>query len=88
MIHEFAHKIDMRERRGRRLPAAAARLRGHASARDARAAWFAVLQPAYDDFREKTIVAERFGGEAPWLDAYGADIDRANSSPWPARPTS
>jgi Mlc titration factor MtfA (ptsG expression regulator) len=28
VIHEFAHKIDMRERRRQRLPAAAARLRG------------------------------------------------------------
>jgi hypothetical protein len=31
-----------------------------------------VLQPAYDAFREQTILAERFGGEPPWLDAYGA----------------
>ena len=27
---------------------------------------------AYDGFREKTIMAERFGAEPPWLDAYGA----------------
>ena len=32
----------------------------------------AVLKPAYDDFREQTILAERFGAEPPWLDAYGA----------------
>ncbi|MGE8201958.1 MAG: zinc-dependent peptidase, partial [Variovorax sp.] len=38
----------------------------------ARTAWLAVLQPAYEDFREQTIKAERFGGEPPWLDAYGA----------------
>jgi Mlc titration factor MtfA (ptsG expression regulator) len=31
-----------------------------------------VLKPAYEDFREKTILAERFGAEPPWLDAYGA----------------
>ena len=32
-----------------------------------------VLQPAYDGFREKVIIAERFGGETPWLDPYGAE---------------
>ena len=30
------------------------------------------MQPQYEAFREKVIVAERFGGEPPWLDAYGA----------------
>jgi len=45
---------------------------GTRSAREARAAWLAVLQPAYEDFREKTILAERFGAEPPWLDDYGA----------------
>jgi Mlc titration factor MtfA (ptsG expression regulator) len=45
---------------------------GTASLREARAQWLAVLQPAYDGFREKVIIAERFGGEQPWLDAYGA----------------
>ncbi|RYY85532.1 MAG: hypothetical protein EOO24_36465, partial [Comamonadaceae bacterium] len=32
----------------------------------------AVLEPVYAAFRESVIVAERFGGEAPWLDPYGA----------------
>ena len=32
----------------------------------------AVMAPAFADFRERTILAERFGGEAPWLDVYGA----------------
>ena len=31
------------------------------------------MEPAYEAFREKTIVAERFGGEPPWLDDYGAE---------------
>ena len=30
------------------------------------------MQAEYEAFREKVIIAERFGGETPWLDAYGA----------------
>ena len=30
------------------------------------------VEPAYQDFRERVIMAERFGAERPWLDAYGA----------------
>lgn len=73
VIHEFAHKIDMH---GGGVvdgcPPLPPGFRGTSSSREARAAWFAVLQPAYDAFREQTILAERFGGEPPWLDAYGA----------------
>jgi hypothetical protein len=64
VIHEFAHKIDMRDGRADGcppLPNAAARR-----------AWMDVMQREYDAFREKVIVAERFGGEAAWLDPYGA----------------
>jgi MtfA peptidase len=73
VIHEFAHKIDMRGGAADGCPPLPAGFAGTSSARDARAAWFAVLQPAYDAFREKIIVAERFGGEPPWLDAYAAE---------------
>ena len=72
-IHEFAHKIDMRDGSADGCPTLASGFGGHASARDAHAAWVATIQPAFDDFREKTIVAERFGGEPPWLDPYGAE---------------
>jgi Mlc titration factor MtfA (ptsG expression regulator) len=72
VIHEFAHKIDMRGGAADGCPPLPRDFRGTSNPRDARAAWLAVLQPAYDSFREKTIVAERFGGEPPWLDAYGA----------------
>ena len=64
VIHEFAHKIDMRD--------------GHADgcpplpSRKARAQWLATLDSEYQAFREKVIVAERFGGAPQWLDAYGA----------------
>jgi MtfA peptidase len=65
VIHEFIHKIDMRDGAPDGcppLPSAAARR-----------AWLAVMQAEYDAFREKVIIAERFGGESPWLDAYGAE---------------
>ena len=73
VIHEFAHKIYMHGGAADGCPPLPAGFAGTSSARDARAAWFAVLQPAYDAFREKVIVAERFGGEPPWLDAYAAE---------------
>ncbi|MBB3175983.1 zinc-dependent peptidase [Variovorax sp. Sphag1AA] len=72
VIHEFAHKIDMRGGSADGCPPLPRGFRGSSNSRDARAAWLAVMQPAYDTFREKIIVAERFGGEEPWLDAYGA----------------
>lgn len=64
VIHEFVHKIDLRDGEPDGcppLPSAAARRR-----------WLAVLQPQYERFREQVTIAERFGGEPPWLDDYGA----------------
>jgi MtfA peptidase len=64
VVHEFVHKIDMRDGAADGcppLPTAAARR-----------AWLDVMQREYDAFREKVIVAERFGGSATWLDPYGA----------------
>ena len=64
VIHEFAHKIDMRD--------------GHADgcpplpSRKARTHWLATLDCEFQSFREKVIIAERFGGAAQWLDSYGA----------------
>jgi Mlc titration factor MtfA (ptsG expression regulator) len=73
VIHEFAHKIDMRDGAADGCPTLPPRFAGTASAREAHAAWQAVMQPAYEAFREQTIVAERFGGEPTWLDPYGAE---------------
>jgi Mlc titration factor MtfA (ptsG expression regulator) len=72
VIHEFAHKLDMRSGEPDGCPPLPPGFRGASNAPEARAAWFAVRAPAYEAFREQTIIAERFGGEAPWLDAYGA----------------
>ena len=64
VIHEFVHKIDMRDGAPDGCPPMLTR--------EARARWLAVLEPEYARFREQVIVAERFGGAQPWLDAYAA----------------
>lgn len=73
VVHEFAHKIDMRHGSADGCPPLPPGFAGSRSAHEARAAWRGTLQTAFDDFRDKTIVAERFGGAQPWLDAYGAE---------------
>lgn len=64
VIHEFAHKIDMRDGVSDGCPPL------HSA--EAREVWMAVLSAEYAAFREKVIIAERFGGPVPWLDPYGA----------------
>ncbi|MBA3774785.1 MAG: zinc-dependent peptidase [Ramlibacter sp.] len=64
VIHEFIHKIDMRDGAPDGCPPLASRA--------ARQAWLEVMQAHYEAFRERVIIAERFGGEPPWLDPYGA----------------
>ncbi len=64
VIHEFVHKIDMRDGAADGCPPLPSRA--------AHAAWRAVMQPAYEAFREKVAMAERFGGEPTWLDPYAA----------------
>lgn len=64
VIHEFAHKIDMRDGIADGCPPLPPR---------GRRQWLAVMQAQYEAFREKVIVAERFGGEPTWLDPYGAE---------------
>lgn len=72
VIHEFVHKIDMRDGEPDGCPPLPAGFLGTGSARAARQQWLAMLEPAWETFREQVIIAERFGGEPPWLDAYGA----------------
>lgn len=64
VIHEFVHKIDMRDG----APDGCPPLRS----RQAREHWLRVMGEAYQQFREAVIKAERFGEERPWLDDYGA----------------
>ncbi|MES2945670.1 MAG: M90 family metallopeptidase [Pseudomonadota bacterium] len=64
VIHEFVHKIDMADGGPNGCPPLASQAD--------RKAWRAVMTPAFDRFRQQIVMAERFGGESPWLDAYGA----------------
>ena len=64
VIHEFVHKIDLRDGAADGCPP----LRSRA----ARERWLALMGREYARFREQVIVAERFGGAEPWLDSYGA----------------
>lgn len=64
VIHEFVHKIDMRDGAADGCPPL--------PSRTARAVWHDTMQTAYDGFRDKVAIAERFGGEPTWLDPYGA----------------
>ena len=64
VIHEFVHKIDLRDGAPDGCPPLPSRA--------VRKRWLELMEREYQRFREQVIVAERFGGEAPWLDPYGA----------------
>jgi MtfA peptidase len=64
VIHEFVHKIDMRDGAPDGCPPL--------PSRGQRETWLSIIESQYEAFREKAIVAERFAGEATWLDPYGA----------------
>jgi len=64
VIHEFAHKLDMRDGQPDGCPPQ--------TSRAARAHWQTCIQSEYSAFREQVLVAERFSGEPTWLDPYGA----------------
>jgi hypothetical protein len=64
VVHEFIHKIDMRDGAPDGCPQMPA---------GRRQAWRQAMQAAYDRFREQVVIAERFGGAPPWLDPYGAE---------------
>jgi len=76
VIHEFAHKFDMHGIQRGQSPDGAPPLPdgflGLPSATAAREHWRHTMQEAYTGFREAVAMAERFGGEAPWLDDYAA----------------
>lgn len=72
VIHEFVHKLDMHNGDADGYPPLPATFMGAPTARAARERWHAAWHPAYENFREQVIIAERFGGARPWLDAYGA----------------
>lgn len=75
VIHEFAHKLDMRHL------AAGSEPQGHPRlpmgflglpTEQAQAHWAHTMQNAYRDFCEAVSAHQRFGEPAHWLDAYAA----------------
>lgn len=75
VIHEFAHKLDMHGMGGAQQPDGAPPLPPGflgLGADAARQHWRATMQDAYAGFKEAVAMAERFGGEPPWLDDYAA----------------
>jgi len=76
VIHEFAHKFDMRGKApgqpANGCPVLPAGFLGLRSGAEARRHWRTVLGHEYAAFREKVAMAQRFGEAPPWLDSYGA----------------
>ena len=72
VIHEFAHKLDLRNGDANGFPPLPSGFLGLDSASAARRVWRDTWAQAYRDFREAVIRHERFGAPAPWLDCYGA----------------
>ena len=72
VIHEFMHKIDMRNGPADGVPPLPAGFMGRARARAAYTLWQATWEQAFRQFKEQVVIAERFGGDPPWLDDYGA----------------
>lgn len=64
VIHEFVHKIDMKTGTANGCPPLPSRV--------AKAQWQQSMQASFESFCHQVAMAERFGAEAPWLDAYGA----------------
>ncbi len=63
VIHEFAHKLDMRNGTANGCPPMRSTLQKQ---------WMQVMTTAFEHFGERVIRAERFGEPAPWLDGYAA----------------
>jgi MtfA peptidase len=63
VIHEFAHKLDMRNGTANGCPP----MRSVDQKQ-----WVLVMTTAFERFCERVIRAERFGEPAPWLDRYAA----------------
>lgn len=72
VIHEFVHKIDMRDGIADGCPPLYAGFMDATSARAARAAWLTTLEQQYLAFCDRLSLAQRFGGDPVWLDSYAA----------------
>lgn len=75
VIHEFAHKLDMLGMAHGQQPDGAPPLPPGflgLPGTEGRERWRRTMQDAYAKFCEAVNMAERFGGDVPWLDDYAA----------------
>ncbi len=75
VIHEFVHKMDLRDGEADGCPPLPAGFMGTASVAEARRQWRARLQAEFEKFSDQVAAAERFGSlvDTPWLDPYAAE---------------
>ena len=72
VIHEFVHKIDMRNSTANGNPLLPAGFMGTTNRHAAQDLWQTTWNTAWHSFCAQVTIAERFGGSWPWLDSYGA----------------
>ncbi len=80
VIHEFAHVLDMKNGNANGVPLLPAGFWAtgmggsglNSNAKSAYGHWQRTMQSEYDAFCERLSMAERFGADMPWLDAYAA----------------
>jgi MtfA peptidase len=82
VIHEFAHVLDMKNGHANGvpllpdgfwatgMPSAKATRGGKATSAEAYGHWQRTMSQEFEAFTERLSLAQRFGGEIPWLDAY------------------
>lgn len=75
VIHEFIHKMDLRDGVADGCPPLPAGFMGASSAAGARRLWLSRLETEFEAFSDQVAASDRFGGlvKAPWLDRYGAE---------------
>ena len=75
VIHEFAHKIDLRDGEIDGCPPLPPDFLGSSSRAQARAVWIGRLHDEYNTFSDRVKAAQRFEGlaEAPWMDPYAME---------------
>lgn len=75
VIHEFAHKIDLKNGDIDGCPPLPPGFLGSSNAAEARAIWMNRLQQEYNTFSDRVRAAQRFEGlaEEPWMDPYAME---------------
>ena len=73
VIHEFIHKIDMRDGAADGCPPLPPNFMGAATPKAARQSWLEQMKIEFVRFGDQVVMEQRFSGEPTWLDPYGAE---------------